>query len=259
MGQRMKKFSRAGAALLLCLAIPGVEASTCSILVYHRFGPTAADSMTTTSAVFSAQMVQLRARGYRIVTLSDVVHVLAGGQQPGANLVAITVDDGHRSVYSDLYPIARRQQVPLTLFIYPSAIGRAPYALDWQQLRAMQASGLVDIGSHTYWHPDFRRERARLPPASYTAFVSGQLRRSRAVLRDQLHAEVPYLAWPCGIVDAQLTAQARAAGYAAAFTLGGRNASAGDPPYALPRHLIVDAVGVQGLLSRLARGPACGP
>ncbi|MCU6501673.1 polysaccharide deacetylase family protein [Rugamonas sp. A1-17] len=235
------------------------NAGTCSILVYHRFGPTAADSMTTTTAVFAAQIAQLRAHGYRIVPLSDLVAALAARQQRADNLVAITVDDGHRSVYSELYPLAQREHLPLTLFIYPSAIGRASYALDWEQLRAMQAGGDIEIGSHTQWHPNFRHERARLSAADYQRFVTMQLIHPRDALRQRLHVEARYLAWPFGIVDAELEAQARQAGYSAAFALGNRNAGSADSPFALPRQLIVDAVGVKGLLTRLAQGPACAP
>ncbi|MYM97766.1 polysaccharide deacetylase family protein [Duganella vulcania] len=235
------------------------SAGTCSILVYHHFGPTAADSMTTTTAVFAAQIAQLRAHGYRIVPLSDLVAALAIRQQRAGNLVAITVDDGHRSVYSELYPLAQRENLPLTLFIYPSAIGRASYALDWEQLRTMQAGGNIEIGSHTQWHPNFRHERARLSAADYQRFVTMQLTRPRDLLRQQLHVEARYLAWPFGIVDAELEAQAHEAGYSSAFALGNRNATSTDSSFALPRHLIVDAVGVKGMLARLAHGPQCAP
>jgi Polysaccharide deacetylase len=51
----------------------------------------------------------------------------------------------------------------VTLFVYPSAVSNAAYALTWEQLRELQATGLVDIQSHTYWHPNFREEKRRLP------------------------------------------------------------------------------------------------
>jgi peptidoglycan/xylan/chitin deacetylase (PgdA/CDA1 family) len=43
--------------------------------------------------------------------------------------VAITVDDGHLSVYTELYPLILKHRPPVTLFIYPSAISNASYAL----------------------------------------------------------------------------------------------------------------------------------
>lgn len=215
--------------------------------------------MTTTTAVFTQQMLALRRAGYRLVSLAELAGIVRRRQRPAASLVAVTVDDGHRTVYTELLPVLRELGVPATLFIYPSAIGRASYALTWDQLRALAADPLVDIGAHTYWHPDFRQERRRLAPATYAQFVAMQLQRPRVTLRAQLGVDATFLAWPYGIVDDDLARQARDAGYTAAFALGNRNASAAAPLYALPRHMVVDAVGVQGLLGRLAAGPPCAP
>lgn len=246
--------------LLAALSAPaGPPRATCSILVYHRFGPRVADSMTTTSAVFERQVGALRAHGYRIVALPELLDALRQPVPPASSLVAITVDDGHRTVYSELLPLARRLALPVTLFIYPSAIGHADYALTWQQLGILAASPGFEIGAHTYWHPDFRQERQRLAPAAYADFVAMQLERPRRELQARLGVPVRYLAWPYGIEDDMLRRRAQETGYAAAFALGERNASSADERYALPRHLIVDAVGSKGLLTRLARAPACQP
>lgn len=247
------------ALLLAALTAAAPPYATCSILVYHRFGATAADSMTTTTALFTQQMLALRHAGYRLVPLAELTDTVRRQQRPTASLVAVTVDDGHRSVYTELLPVVRELGVPVTLFIYPSAIGRASYALTWDQLRTLAASPLVDIGAHTYWHPDFRQERRRLAPSAYTQFVAMQLERPRVILHARLGVDVRFLAWPYGIVDDDLIRQARDAGYTAAFGLGNRNASGTAPLYALPRHMVVDAAGVQGLLGRLAAGPACAP
>lgn len=244
------------AATLFAGTPPG---PTCSILVYHRFGATVADSMTTRTTVFVRQMQALRAAGYRIVPLSKLLAVVRRQDSTAQSLVAITIDDGHHSVFTQLFPLVPSLELPLTLFIYPSAIGHAAYALSWEQLRAMAASPEVVIGAHTYWHPDFRQERQRLAPAAYAQLVATQLARPRTVLRQQLRTEVPFLAWPYGIYDEDLLRQARDSGYTAAFALGNRNASSADPLFALPRHLVVDAVGVQGLLRRLATSPGCVP
>lgn len=234
-------------------------AATCSILVYHRFGPDASSSMSTTTAVFTGQMAALRAAGYDIVPLADLVDVLRLRQPPGRNLVALTIDDGHQTVYTELLPVLRRMALPATLFVYPSAISHARYALTWEQLRSLASSPAIEIGAHTFWHPDFRQERLRLPPADYARFAASQLDRPRIVLRKELGVAARFLAWPYGIHDDQLARLAQDSGYAAAFALGNRNATAADPLYALPRHMVVDAVGIQGLLQRLAGGPACIP
>lgn len=211
------------------------------ILVYHRFGPTVADSMTVTTAVFEEQLAWLRAHDYRIIPLRDLLASLGGGGEPlPPRAVVITVDDGHESVYREMLPLIRRERLPVTLFVYPSAISNAHYALTWPQLAEMKDSGLVDVQSHTYWHPNFQRERERLPADAYRALVMTQLTKSRDVIARRLGGPVDLLAWPFGIYDAQLEQWAREAGYVAAFTLERRAAGRGDDPLALPRYLMTD-------------------
>lgn len=55
-----------------------------------------------------------------------------------------------------MFPLLKKYQIPATLFIYPSAISNASYALTWDQLKEMKETGLIDVQSHTFWHPNFR-------------------------------------------------------------------------------------------------------
>jgi peptidoglycan/xylan/chitin deacetylase (PgdA/CDA1 family) len=211
------------------------------ILVYHRFGPVVADSMTVRTTAFERQLELMTQQGYAVVSLRTLVdHVRSGPPLPDRSVV-ITVDDGHRSVYTEMLPVIVRHCVPVTLFIYPSAVSRATYALTWEQLRALAATGLVDIQSHTYWHPNFAQERRRLSPVAYEHLVVDQLTRSRDTLQRRLETKVDMLSWPFGIYDDQLIAWASRAGYVAAVTLDRRHATAADAIMALPRYLVTDA------------------
>lgn len=211
------------------------------ILLYHRLGPVVADSMTVRTSRFEEQLDWLEDHHYTEVRLRTLVDELA---DPAAVLprraVAIVADDGHRSVYTQMWPIIRRRRIPLTLFIYPSAISNASYALTWDQIAEMKASGLVDIQSHTYWHPNFHQERKRLAPEAYRTFVLSQLVRSKAVLESRTGMEIDMLAWPFGLHDPELEELAREAGYRAGFTLDRRPAGHQADLLALPRYLMTD-------------------
>jgi len=224
------------------------------ILCYHRFGPTAAD-MTVTTPVLIQQLDFLRDHGYTVVPLQAVVdYQLGKGAPPPPKSVVITVDDGHRSVYDVLYPLVKQYHIPVTLFIYPSAISNASYAMAWDQLRELRDTGLFNIQSHTYWHPNFKQERKRLTPAAYQKFVATQLQRSKAVLEKRLGGNIDLLAWPFGIYDDTLMEQAAQAGYVAAFSIDGRQTDSGDKPLSLPRFLMTN--GHQGRLFENLVAPA---
>jgi peptidoglycan/xylan/chitin deacetylase (PgdA/CDA1 family) len=217
------------------------EPTRASVLVYHRFGATAGPTTVRTS-VFAEQLAWLAAHRIPVVLLHALVDGLKRGRLPqNGPMVALTADDGHRSVYTDMYPLIRRYRVPVTLFIYPSAISHADYALTWEQLAEMVASGLVDIQSHTYWHPDFRVEARRLAPAAYEAFAQWQLALSKERLEARLGVTVDLLAWPYGICDAFLERLAAKTGYIAAFTIHPGPVSPGDDLLALPRNIVSDA------------------
>lgn len=219
-----------------------------AILCYHRFGPAVADSMTIRTVGFEQQLVWLRDNGFRVIPLRTLVDHLRGeGPAPPARSVVITAVDGHRSVYSDMRPLVEKHDIPVTLFIYPSAISNASYALTWDQLREMAGTGRFDVQSHTYWHPNFDRERKRLPPEAFAAFADGQLRRSKDRLEQEVRSRVDLLAWPFGLIGPDLEERAARAGYVAAFSIVRRRAKRGDDTLAVPRFLMADRDGVSGL------------
>jgi len=224
------------------------------ILVYHRFGATVADSMTVTTAVFASHLKTLQEAGYTVIPLGQLVDFLLNqGPPPPPRSVVITVDDGHRSVYTDFFPLVKKFQIPVTLFLYPSAISNASYALTWEQVKEMKQSGLCDVQSHSYWHPNFKKDRMRMVPAEYEKAVETQLKKSKTKLEEELGGRVEMLAWPFGIYDDWLIEKAAKAGYRAAFTIERRLAGRGDNVMVLPRFLMLDSDRAEAL-SRILAG-----
>jgi len=214
------------------------------ILLYHRLGPVVTDEMTVTTAVDESQLKLIKERGYQVIPLRKLMEAYNEPEAPALERsVVLVADDGHRSVYTDLFPLIKRFQVPVTLFIYPSAISNpsAPYAMTWEQLAEMKASGLVDIQSHTFWHPNFKVDKKRLTPAAYEKFVQDQLVKSKTVLDQRLGLKVDLLAWPFGIYDDELTKAASEAGYAAAFSIDRRPVTRTEKVMSLPRFIVTDA------------------
>ena len=209
---------------------------------YMGFGPSLTDDMTVTTPVFEGQLRTMQEHGHTVIPLRELLAALADSRAAlPAGAVVLTLDDGHRTVYTDLFPLIVRHRIPVTLFIYPTAISNASYALTWEQLIEMKASGLVDVQSHTFWHPNFNVERRRLAAPDYERFVQDQFVKSKAILEQRLSGKVDLLAWPFGIYDDQLIQWAQAAGYVAAFTIDRRPVTRTDKLMALPRSIVVDA------------------
>ncbi|MBF0319708.1 MAG: polysaccharide deacetylase family protein [Nitrospirae bacterium] len=208
------------------------------ILLYHRFGPVVADSMTITTAGFESHLKYLRQNGYTVIPLRQLIDSLKSKKPLPAHSVVIVADDAHKSVYTDMFPLARKYNVPVTLFVYPSAISNASYAMTWNQLKEVKETGLFDLQSHTYWHPNFKREKKKLDQKEYEKLVETQLKKAKDKLEKDLNAKVDLLAWPFGIYDEYLMGKASEAGYIAAFSIERRPVRSTDNMMSLPRFLI---------------------
>ncbi len=247
--------------ILLTLGLSGgagtaAEEVSVPVLAYHRFGPTRADSMTVTTPVFEAQMQWLKDNGYTVIPLRTLVNYLLGkGPAPAPKSVVITADDGHKSVYTDMLPIVRKYNIPVTLFLYPSCLSNASYALTYEQVKEMQQTGLFDVQGHTFWHPNFKRDKKKLKPAEYQKLVETQLVKSKMVLDKRLGTNIDLLAWPFGIYDDYLEAEAQKAGYVAAFSIDRRNASKSEKIMEQPRYLMQNGDAVKGFAA-IVRGQA---
>jgi peptidoglycan/xylan/chitin deacetylase (PgdA/CDA1 family) len=246
----MKRVRTAALAILAAAAIgwaasaaPARSAdASVPILLYHRFDASSAGSaMVVTPPVFEQQLNWLADHGYKVARLGAVVDALRGGGQIDPRTVVITVDDSWRSQYTEMFPIILRHGIPLTLFVVAHAVSMENAELTWDEIDEMTKSGLVDVQSHTSTHPNFDHARASKRPADFAAFVVKELQGSKATLEARVKRPVSYLAWPYGITGADLKRAATAAGYSAAFIVGGHRARTGDDAFALPRIAVSDA------------------
>ena len=237
-------------ALVFCsTAASAAEDVAVPVILYHRFGPTVADSMTTKTSVFEAQMKWLKDNGYTVIPMRTLVNYLLGqGPPPPPKSVVLCADDGHKSVYTDMLPIVKKYNYPVTLFLYPSCISnpKAPYAMTWEQIAELQKTGLFDMQGHTYWHPNFKKDKKKLKPEEYQKELDQQLLKSKNVLEKKLGTKVDLLAWPFGIYDDELEKYAAKAGYVMAFSIDRRLDSRSEPIMAEPRYLMANSDGVKG-------------
>lgn len=245
-------------AMLCCFTAALAEDQvSVPILLYHRFGPTVADGMTTKTTVFAAQMKWLKDHQYTVIPLKTVVNYLLGqGPPPPPKSVVIVADDGHKSVFSDMLPIIRQYNYPVTLFLYPSCISNASYAMTWDQIKQLQQTGLFDMQGHTFWHPNFKKDKKKLKPEEFQKELHKQLVVSKAVLEKRLGTKVDMLAWPFGIYDDELEKAAANAGYVVAFSINRRNVTKAEPIMAEPRYLMVNADGSDKRFEAIVTGHA---
>ena len=139
----------------LAFAGPRRELPGGRILCYHSLGQPECGVNDVTPGRFRHQ-IQLALRlGYRFVPAATIAE---GRGEPWD--LAITFDDGWRSVLDAAAPILRAHAVPWSLFIVSGWLdrpGTGPHGiLGWREVEALASAG-AEIGSHSVTHPDFGR------------------------------------------------------------------------------------------------------
>ena len=152
--------------VLLALS-PLVVASDYEILAYHDVRDDVMSNYDTDQfAVSTANLIAhfrwLKDAGFQPVSVQQILDAEAGIYQLPDNPVLLTFDDGLRSFYTRVYPLLKQFRYPAVVSVVSSWIemdGAFDYAggvrtkddfLTWAQVREMQDSGLVEVGSHSH-------------------------------------------------------------------------------------------------------------
>lgn len=217
---------------------------------------------TTPIGEFAWHLEYLAESGVEVLTLDEVAALAAHGDPLPERAVVLTVDDAELSFHRLAFPLLRKYGVRAHLFVPTSFVGGTYSGLDicsWDELREMQDSGLVVLGSHTNrlhykvdghagrvpvtWEPEFTREPDRLMNLKVLAALAGaeaqdpargswqplrggrfgpvtdDLLVSRAALVSNTGAPARWLAWPFGFGNGDLDSVARAVGFTGTVSL----------------------------------------
>jgi peptidoglycan/xylan/chitin deacetylase (PgdA/CDA1 family) len=215
---------------------PGASAT---VLIYHRFGEEKYPSTNVSVARFAEQLVFLKKNKYTVVPLVDLVRMLTAGRPLAEKTVAITIDDGYKSVYEKAWPVLRSFGYPFTVFLYVKATdtGHWDY-MTWDQVREMRAAG-VDFQDHGYAHRRFGSIPEQMSAQEYTAWIGEDFAKSSSIIERELGYRPKMLAFPYGEYNRSVIAVARDLGYTATFTQDPGAMSASTDPYRIPREPIL--------------------
>lgn len=243
-------------AVLYMLALP---AHALVVLSYHDIRDDVAakgdpDAYAVSTDNFVAHLDWLRAQGYTPVSVQQLLDARQHRRPLPDKAVLLTFDDGLRSVYTHVFPLLRAYGYPALVAPVTSWVDMPPgqtvdYGpkmidaqgfLTWEQLKEMQDSGLVEIGSHSH---DLHRglpgnPQGNLTPAAVTREYrqgtyeteQGYLQRLRLDLDTSRNALLVHLGhaprvmvWPYAAYNSEANAIASTLGMTLSFDLEGRS------------------------------------
>ncbi len=174
-----------------------------AIITYHSLDDSGA-VISVPPARFLQHVDFLMEQSIPVAPLSDLQ------SRPGS--VALTFDDGYRSVLTHALPVLQRYRLPATVFVVTGHCGgrndwslpsrKLPWldVMDWAELRELTAAG-VELGAHTVRHPNL------------SLLSDEQLHREfsqcRAELENHLRCRVDSLAYPYGVSSPKVREVAR--------------------------------------------------
>jgi peptidoglycan/xylan/chitin deacetylase (PgdA/CDA1 family) len=204
------------------------------ILMYHYFTDTepVPDVYHVTQETFEQQMTVLVAYGYETVTLQDYLDYRNSLATPPAHAVILTLDDGHKSIYTYARPVLNAMGLQATVFLTTDFIPETDLGWAWMawdpHVETLYNEGFA-IEAHSVTHP-------RLTEVSEEQAwqeISG----SRTAIENHLGSEVRFFSYPGGYYDAAIQALVQQAGYQAAVAAwpDGIAHTASSDIWALPR------------------------
>ena len=238
------------------------------VLMYHHVCPHPG-LVTVSPETFEEHMAYLARKKYRALAADEFLEFLQGKRVLSGRHVLITFDDGYLDNYVYAYPILQRYGLKATIFAITGLIGdgaaraylgaakvlpatpdhracKAAVAegrsdevmLRWPEIEAMEASGAVEIHSHTHTHQ--RWDQLHADNKQRFDAVESDLDASRTALKTHLGRESRHLCWPWGYFEPEYQSIAARIGFAAQYaTVRGVNV-AGSDPQCIPRLVMKD-------------------
>ena len=199
------------------------------VITYHHVNRHQGDTVTVTPEYFEEQMKYLSDRRYKTVFLPELISCLEQKEALPEKTVALTFDDGYLDNRVHAYPILKKYGMKATIFVITSLAkdvhsfskpviprhaevrprevgGKGPSDayLSWEEMREMEASGLIDIQPHTHRHRNLTDEDVN---------VEEELTLSRELIEKKLSKDCRFIAWPWGACNREVITIARRLGY----------------------------------------------
>lgn len=220
------------------------------LLIYHQIGAGHRREMNVTQGAFTRHLEWLHAHG-QVVSLEQAIQEIPLATSPST--FVLTFDDGYRDMYDQAFPVLRRLGLPFTLYLTTDPVesarplnsDRASHPLTWDQVREMDASGLMTIGNHTHTHRDLRG-------LSYDEVVA-DLDEADRLIEARLGRKPRHFAYPWGYWSEAADRAVRAR-FASAVLGGGLASGPGSDPHRLHRVPIQRSDGIVFFRRKMRRG-----
>ncbi len=244
-----------------------------TVLSYHEIADkseTLDATYTVTPKHFDEQVKWLLDNGYHFIKVDDILNYRKNKTPLPDKAVLLTFDDGYQSVYANAYPVLKKYKIPTVIALVGSwlnskdkvdfsgqIIDRNKF-LSQAEIKEMVASGLVEIGSHSYGlhHGIQGNPQGNMEPAvttrqyinngyedekSYKKRIKDDLAENNSFLKKYTGQKPRVMVWPYGHYNKVVREIAEELGMPVGLTLDDGSNTRLTPVWGL-RRILVDGV-----------------
>ncbi len=245
--------------------------------MYHHVNPEG-DFINVKPESFKLHIRHLKNQGFTTLNTEELLSLINGQMSPPKKPVMITFDDGWLDNWIYAFPILKEYQMKAVIFVVTSWIhenGRrnrvdegdassipehkkcqqrvddghaAEVMLSWGEIREMEASGLIDIQSHTHSHK--RWDKLYRNPIDRIGILNQELIISKSLIEEKLGKQCNALCWPWGVYKEDYIYAAKGSGYKLVFTTEKGSNSPETDPYRIKR-IVIGNISASNLKKKL--------
>jgi biofilm PGA synthesis lipoprotein PgaB len=239
-------------ALSQAIAPANDPAQSFRVLCYHDIRDNVRESFKSfpdSTALDTQDLINqlnwIHENGYQPVSLQQIVDARAGRGQLPEKAILLTFDDGYKSVYTKVFPLLKQFHYPAVIALvgdwletpadknvhYGDDLLPRDRFVNWDDVREMVASGLVEVASHTHSmhkgilanpqgnqipaavaHAYSPEMKAYETDEQYARRIAADLKRNADLIEREVHVRPRAMVWPYGMYNLPLVKAAADAG-----------------------------------------------
>lgn len=219
------------------------------IVMYHSLlkDPDRQGEYVVSPATFEADLKYLQEQGYETILVKDLIAYTNGGTLPDKPIM-LTFDDGYFNNYSYGFDIAKKYNCKFVIF--PIGIEADKYTdsyeenanyshANWDRLKEMQDSGMVEVQSHSYdlhsissgrWGAKKKKNETS---SAYRAAIIADIQHSIDAIQEHIGRAPTAFAYPFGGMSQETPDILKDLGFSATMTSNERISSITRDPESL--------------------------
>lgn len=124
---------------------------SCVVLLYHHFSTKTPKSTSISPKLFEQQLQYFKKNNFTVLPIKTLITKAKNKTLP-EKCVALTTDDAYGSVYHNAYPLLKKYNMPMAVFVATEPTDKKYKAMmTWSQMREIQGK-IVQFYNHTKTH-----------------------------------------------------------------------------------------------------------